>query len=600
MLPRFLVALLVLAAGVPALGGRAEQSPAPSLLTDAPSTPSVGLRTAVARPEVVRSRATTVNMTALDGELVDVAVASDRTLRARLVGRIRHPDGSESWAGQVEGEPLSAVTFVRSGNILQGSVRTLSAAYSIEPLGADGLHTVSEIDLQSAGPELPARIPPAMPALADTPPMSADDGSQFDLLVVYTAAARMAAGSEAGILARINLGVTETNTAYANSGIVPRLRLVGAEEVSYTESGNLETDLNAITRTADGLMDAVHARRNAVGADLVKLVVGDAAGGACGVAWLMTSLSSGFAGYAFSVTAYPCISPNYTFGHELGHNMGSNHAPEDGSSAGLYPHSFGYKHPGNAFRTVMAYNCAAGCPRVLYFSNPAISYSGLPTGTVTQHNNALSINNARDTIANWRADVVGENAPPTISTIANQATLEDLPTPAIAFTVGDSQTPAASLTVTATSSSPLIVANTPAALTLGGSGANRTLAVSPQQNAAGTSTITVTVSDGTLTASRSFQLTVTAVNDPPGVSAVAPQTTGEDQALSVPFTVWDVESAAGNLTVQATSSNSALSASRRRPRPAEHGRRVRPVPSWTAAGRARRWRRRSRRARSSG
>ena len=173
---------------------------------------------------------------------------------------------------------------------------------------------------------------------------------------------------------------------------------MAAEEIAYTESGNLETDLNAITSATDGLMDAVHARRNAVGADLVKLVVGNTAGGACGVAWLLTSLSPSydFAPNAFSVTAYPCISPNYTFGHELGHNMGSNHAPEDGATVSLYPYSFGYKHPANVFRTVMAYNCpGSGCPRVLYFSNPSVSYSGLPTGTAAQHNNALSINNAR-------------------------------------------------------------------------------------------------------------------------------------------------------------------------------------------------------------
>ena len=178
------------------------------------------------------------------------------------------------------------------------------------------------------------------------------------MLVVYTPAARTAAGSDANLLARINLGVTETNTAYANSGVIPRLRLVGAEAVPYTESGNLVTDLDALTYTADGLIDAVHARRNALGADLVQLMVGDADTAAtCGVAWLMPVLSPGFASNAFSVTAYPCISPNYTFGHELGHNMGSHHAPEDGASGALYPYSFGYKHPGNVFRTVMAYNC---------------------------------------------------------------------------------------------------------------------------------------------------------------------------------------------------------------------------------------------------
>lgn len=543
---------------VPALRGSAAQPTAVTLLQDAPqSVQADRVARMTQRPDTVQGRATVVNFDALDADFMDVAVTPDRTLRVRLDRRSVNPDGSESWIGQVVGEPLSAATFVRSGEVLQGSLRTLDAAYSLEPVNGDGTHVIREVNLQAMGEELAPRIPVERFAAADPPPTAGDDGSIFDVLVVYTPAARTAAGSDANMLARINLGITETNAAYANSGIVPRLRLVGAEVVSYTESGDLGSDLDAITNTADGLMDAVHARRNALGADLVKLVVGDAAGGACGVAWLMTSLSSAFAANAFSVTAYPCISPNYTFGHELGHNMGSHHHPDDGASGALYAYSYGYKHPGNAFRTVMAYNCPTSCPRILYFSNPAVTYSGLPTGTVAQHNNALSINNARSTIANWR-QALTTNTAPTISAITNRTTAEDTPTAAIAFTVGDAQTAAASLTVTAVSSNPTLVPNTVAALALGGSGASRTLVITPQPNASGTATIGVTVSDGVLSTSTTFLLTVTAVNDAPVVSAIGPQTTTEDQPVSVPFTVSDLETAAGSLTVQATSSNTTL------------------------------------------
>ncbi len=141
--------------------------------------------------------------------------------------------------------------------------------------------------------------------------------------------------------------------------------------MTYTESGDLGTDLSAVTGTSDGQMDGIHSLRNSLGADLVKLVVGNTAAGACGVAWLMQSLSSGFAANAFSVTAYPCISPNYTFGHELGHNMGSNHAPSDPvTPPPLYAYSFGYKHPSNLFRTVMAYDCPVTLPARPVFLEP--------------------------------------------------------------------------------------------------------------------------------------------------------------------------------------------------------------------------------------
>lgn len=546
------------------LPGGAAQSPAPALLADVPAGASLTAVADVAtRPDTVRARATRVNMAALDADQVDVAVTSDLTLRVELTARSTNPDRSESWSGRIAGEPLSAATFVRAGSVLQGSLRTLASAYSIEPIGTSGYYVVREVDAGAAREELHPPVPDLRadspsPVAGDEPPMAGDDGSLFDVLVVYTPAARDEAGGDAAIRARINLGVTETNTAYANSGVIPRLRLVGSELVNYTESGDLYADLQAVTGTSDGQMDTVHARRNALGADLVKLVVSTNTS-ACGIAWLMTSLATPFAGNAFSVTSYPCISPNYTFGHELGHNMGSNHAPgDDGGGATLYAYSFGYKHPGNLFRTVMAYNCSgSGCPRVLYFSNPSAYYNGLPTGTVAQHNNALSINNARSTIANWR-QAVSSNTAPTITTIANRTTPEDTPTPAIAFTVADAETSAGSLVVTATSSNTTLVANTTAALALGGSGGSRTLVVTPQPDASGASTITVTVSDGSLSASAAFQVTVSSVNDAPVISAIAPQTTIEDQSVAVPFTVSDAETAAGALVVQAASSNAAV------------------------------------------
>jgi hypothetical protein len=105
------------------------------------------------------------------------------------------------------------------------------------------------------------------------------------------------------------------------------------------------------------------------------------------------------------------------------------------------------------------------------------------------------------------------NTPPTISDIANQTINEDSTTGPIAFTVGDAETSAAGLVVSASSSNTTLVPN--ANLVLGGSGANRTLTATPAANQFGSATITVTVSDGTLSSSDTFVLTVSAVNDAP-------------------------------------------------------------------------------------
>jgi hypothetical protein len=106
------------------------------------------------------------------------------------------------------------------------------------------------------------------------------------------------------------------------------------------------------------------------------------------------------------------------------------------------------------------------------------------------------------------------NTAPTISSISDQTTAEDTATSAIAFTVGDVETAVGSLTVTATSSDLGVVAA--GGIALGGSGANRTITLSPVANASGTSTITVTVTDaGGASATRSFVLIVTPVPDVP-------------------------------------------------------------------------------------
>ena len=86
------------------------------------------------------------------------------------------------------------------------------------------------------------------------------------------------------------------------------------------------------------------------------------------------------------------------------------------------------------------------------------------------------------------------NTPPTISNITDQTTDEDIATVTMPFTVGDVETPAAYLTVTATSSNLTLVPD--GNISLGGSGANRTVNVLPALNQSGTANITVSVMDG--------------------------------------------------------------------------------------------------------
>jgi len=122
------------------------------------------------------------------------------------------------------------------------------------------------------------------------------------------------------------------------------------------------------------------------------------------------------------------------------------------------------------------------------------------------------------------------NDAPSISDIADSSVNRNSTTAAIAFTVGDAETAAANLTVTATSSDTALV---PASgIVLAGSGANRTITITPAFRRTGQATITVTVSDGAATASDTFVLTVVNSNSAPTAVMEAYATT-EDRALTV-------------------------------------------------------------------
>lgn len=108
------------------------------------------------------------------------------------------------------------------------------------------------------------------------------------------------------------------------------------------------------------------------------------------------------------------------------------------------------------------------------------------------------------------------NAAPTITLQSEFVMAENTVSPPLAVTVGDDQTGLASLTVTADSSDHLVMP--PGAMRLGGTGANRTLTLTPAANRTGSVVITLTVSDGTRTGSGTCKLTIQPTSAPTGVS----------------------------------------------------------------------------------
>ncbi len=185
-----------------------------------------------------------------------------------------------------------------------------------------------------------------------------------------------------------------------------------------------------------------------------------------------------------------------------------------------------------------------------------VKFAPLSTGIKTAAFHIAS-NDADESPFDINLTGTGLNNAPTISDISNQTVNEDTGTDALAISIGDMETSSASLTVVGSSSNLALVPD--ANINFGGSGANRTLRVTPAANQYGTATITVTVSDGLLTASDTFLLTVNAVDDVPTITGISDQTVNHDANTgALAFTVGDVETAAGLISVTGSSSNESL------------------------------------------
>ena len=305
--------------------------------------------------------------------------------------------------GRLRGMTLEIDTSV--GTMLaidRGDGRTIQAL----PLG-DGTVRVFQRDGQLPGC-LGGIVPPGgidpdgIGGLAGT----CDDGSRLDVLVKWTPTAETQAGGEAAIRAIAEASVAVSNHVYLSSGIPIVMRAVGFS-ATQAYSGDAGTSvLSDLQGTADGELDAIHAERDAVGADLVALLTGDNPN-YCGVAYMLGYTNPAF---GFSVVVWDCAIGNLSFTHEVGHNQGCCHAPGDGggcTNGGVFPYSVGHRFTGTSatqWRTIMAYSPGIRWPR---FSSPLVEWDGVPTG-LEAADNARTLVETAVSMANFRCELVAE------------------------------------------------------------------------------------------------------------------------------------------------------------------------------------------------
>ena len=146
--------------------------------------------------------------------------------------------------------------------------------------------------------------------------------------------------------------------------------------------------------------------------------------------------------------------------------------------------------------------------------------------------------------------------PPVISGLVDQLMDEDGRLEVV-FTVSDPDSPGDRLTVMASAGDTALL---PAdGLVIEISGDSRKLILHPAPDANGSTTVTVTASDGMRSSSQSFRLRVVPVNDAPRVQAPSAQTIDEDSAgISLVFNISDPDNSAEELQMATGSSNPEL------------------------------------------
>ena len=229
-------------------------------------------------------------------------------------------------------------------------------------------------------------VPSIQASSSPVPPTN----SIIDLLIVYTAAARVGAGGTEEMATLIDAAVAEVNVAFENSEVRAQLRLVHAAEVNYQESGSISDDLDELEND-DSPLRIVHELRRTHRADLVSMIT-ETTGGPFGLANQMHELDLEFGEVAFSIVQRQFVIAYQVLAHEIGHNMGCQHDRETSPTGGAfqYSHALRFEAEGTLYHTVMAYQPGVPIP---YFSNPDVTFLGVATGISELFTN--SANNAR-------------------------------------------------------------------------------------------------------------------------------------------------------------------------------------------------------------
>ncbi len=321
--------------------------------------------------------------------------------------RVVATPGGYTWSGVVQETGERALLMWWKDGHLSGLVGYKGRIYTVMNIGGD-VHAMVEMDplklppdhakvssarldtsrlgdnASSTQPALerstPLPAPPEVKPLADTERAALEAKKiTIDVMILYTRKAASHYIRDPGDL--IALALEQANETFRNSGVGNiALRLVHTEMIDYDES--VGEHFEHLYRVVDGVgpFKDVRKLRDEKRADIVGMVMDDPSG--CG---LSTRVGAG-ADEAYFVVHHSCAAITISIAHEIGHILGARHDRRIDASNAPFAYGHGFVN-GTKWRDVMSYpESCEGCPRIPFWSNPRVTYKGEPTGTLTEDN----------------------------------------------------------------------------------------------------------------------------------------------------------------------------------------------------------------------